>query len=59
MTFPFSREEDALAMYKIDLSVKCRHRDPFYLADTAKGYLIDQKAENYGIFVRLSVSNCG
>jgi hypothetical protein len=44
---------------EIDLPVECGHGDPLHLADTAEGYLIDEKAENGGIFMRFSISAGG
>ena len=59
IAFPLSRKGNALTMNKIDLPVECGHGDPLHLADTAEGYLIDEKTECCGIFVGLSVSDGG
>jgi hypothetical protein len=48
-----------MTMNKIDLPVECGHGDSLYLADTAEGYLIDEKAKGRGIFMGLSVSGGG
>jgi hypothetical protein len=55
IAFSLSRKGNALAMNKIDLPVECGHGDPLHLADTAEGYLIDEKTENSSIFVGFSV----
>jgi len=42
-------------MNKIDLPVESGHGDPFHLADTTERHFVDEKTENSGIFVGLSV----
>jgi hypothetical protein len=59
IAFPLSRKGNALMINEIDLPVECGHGDPLHLADTAEGYLIDEKAENGGIFMRFSISAGG
>jgi hypothetical protein len=46
-------------MNKFDLPVERGHGDPFHLADTTERHLVDEQAENGGIFVGFSVPDGG